>query len=163
MKSKFYQMALLSLISVAVHAQTLQTWTWDSYKMKFKAPDNMVVQKNDGTVYEASNKSVTMDIYPRKNENLTYDGMKTAIIKWAAQSSLDYNITNSSGDTQPIYLSNINGYWGCAIDGTKNGFSASAVLLVDPDNPDISFYIWVSYAREYYHDAVAILKSFTPM
>jgi hypothetical protein len=131
--------------------------------MKFRAPDNMVVQKNDATVYEASNKSVTMDIYPRKNENLTYDGMKTAIIKWADKSSLSYNITNSSGDTQPIYLSNINGYWGCAIDGTKNGFSASAVLLIDPDNPDISFYIWVSYAREYYHDAVAILKSFTPM
>ena len=163
MKYKFFQIALLSLISVTVNSQTLQTWTWDSYKMKFKAPDNMVVQKNDATVYEASNKSVTMDIYPRKNENLTYDGMKTAIIKWADKSSLSYNITNSSGDTQPIYLSNINGYWGCAIDGTKNGFSASAVLLIDPDNPDISFYIWVSYAREYYHDAVAILKSFTPM
>jgi hypothetical protein len=163
MNYKFFQMALLSLISVTVNSQTLQTWTWDSYKMKFKAPDNMVIQKNDATVYEASNKSVTMDIYPRKNENLTYDGMKTAIIKWADKSSLSYNITNSSGDTQPIYLSNINGYWGCAIDGTKNGFSASAVLLVDPDNPDISFYIWVSYAREYYHDAVAILKSFTPM
>jgi hypothetical protein len=163
MNYKFFQMALLSLISVTVNSQTLQTWTWDSYKMKFKAPDNMVIQKNDATVYEASNKSVTMDIYPRKNENLTYDGMKTAIIKWADKSSLSYNITNSSGDTQPIYLSNINGYWGCAIDGTKNGFSASAVLLVDPDNPDISFYIWVSYAREYYHDAVAIFKSFTPM
>ena len=163
MKYKFFQIALLSLISVTVNSQTLQTWTWDSYKMKFKAPDNMVIQKNDATVYEASNKSVTMDIYPRKNENLTYDGMKTAIIKWADKSSLSYNITNSSGDTQPIYLSNINGYWGCAIDGTKNGFSASAVLLVDPDHPDISFYIWVSYAKEYYHDAVAILKSFTPM
>jgi hypothetical protein len=131
--------------------------------MKFKAPDNMVVKKSDATVYEASNNSVTMDIYPRKGENLTYDGMKNAIIKWANQISLSYNARNSSGDSQPIYLENINRYWGCAIDGTKEGFSASILLLQDPDNTDISFYVYVSYAKEYYHDAVAILKSFTPM
>ena len=122
----------------------------------------MVVQKSDATVYEASNNSITMDIYPRKGENLTYDGMKNAIIKWANQVSLSYN-PNSSGATQPIYLDNINGYWGCAIDGTKDGFSASALLMVNPDYPDISFYVWISYAKEYYHDAIAILKSFTPM
>ncbi len=160
---RFSQTMLLSVISLAVYSQSLQTWTWDSYKMKFKAPDNMVVQKSDATVYEASNKSITMDIYPRKNESLTYDGMKNAIINWANKPLLSYNPTNSSGKAQPIYLENINGYWGCAIDGTKNGFSASALLLVDPDNPDISFYIWISYAHEYYHDAVTILRSFTPM
>ena len=38
--------------------------------MKFKAPDNMVVQKSDATVYEASNNSITMDIYPRKAKTL---------------------------------------------------------------------------------------------
>ena len=32
-----------------------------------------------------------------------------------------------------------------------------------PDYPDISFYVWISYAREYYHDAVAILRSFQPL
>ncbi len=163
MTNKFLQVMLLSVIGLSTHAQTLQTWKWDSYRMKFKAPDNMIVQKSDSTVYEASNKSITMDIYPRKGENFTYDGMKNAIIKWAEKTSLSYNPTNSNGKSQPIYLEDINGYWGCAIDGTKSGFSASALLLVDPDHPEISFYIWVSYAREYYHDAVAILKSFTPM
>lgn len=163
MTCKFLPLLLLTVISLSTNAQTLRSWNWNLYKMKFKAPDNMVVQKSDATVYEASNKSITMDIYPRKGENFTYDGMKNAIIQWAEKTSLSYNPKNSSGNSQPIYLENINGYWGCAIDGTKNGFSASALLLVDPNNPDISFYIWVSYAREYYHDAIAILKSFTPM
>ena len=162
MRYKFLQTILLSAICLASNAQSLQSWTWDYYKMKFKAPDNMVVQKSDATVYEASNNSITMDIYPLTGQNLTYDGMKNAIIKWANRSSLSYKATNSSGEKQPIYLENINGYWGCAIDGTKSGFSASALLLVNPDHPDINYYVWVSYAPEY-HDAVAILRSFAPM
>ena len=160
---KFLQTILLSVISFALNAQSLQSWTWDYYKMKFKAPDNMVVQKSDATVYEASNKSITMDIYPLTGQNLTYDGMKNAIINWADKSSLSYKANNSNGEKQPIYLDNINGYWGCAIDGTKEGFSASALLLVNPDHPDINYYVWISYAPEYYHDAIAILRSFTPM
>jgi hypothetical protein len=160
---KYFQTILLSFLCLAANAQSLQDWTWDYYKMKFKAPDNMVVQKSDATVYEASNNSITMDIYPLTGQNLTYDGMKNAIVKWADKSLLAYNEVNSSGDKQPIYLANINGYWGCAIDGTKNGFSASALLLVNPDYPDVNYYVWVSYKPEYYHDAIAILKSFTPM
>jgi hypothetical protein len=157
------QTIVLCTIGLTANAQTLQTWTWDYYKMKFKAPNNMVVKKSDATVYEASNNSITMDIYPKKGENLTYDGMKNGIINWANQLSLSYNPKNSKGETQPIYLESINSYWGCAIDGTRQGFSSSILLLVDPDHPDISFYIYVSYAKEYYHDAVAILKSFTPI
>jgi len=160
---KFLCAILLFASCVPVNAQSLQSWTWDYYKMKFKAPDNMVVQKNDASVYEASNRSITMDIYPLTGQNLTYDGMKNAIIRWADKSLLSYKTYNSSGDKQPIYLENINGYWGCAIDGTKDGFSASVLLLVNPDYPDINFYVWISYAPEYYHDAVSILRSFTPM
>ena len=163
MKYKFLSVLLLLVINAGVKAQSLQSWTWDYYKMKFKAPDNMIVKKSDATVYEASNNSITMDIYPLTGQNLTYDGMKNAIINWADKSSLSYKVYNSDGEKQPIYLDNINGYWGCAIDGSKEGFSASAVLLVNPDYPDVNFYVWVSYAKEYYHDAVAILKSFTPM
>ncbi|MDQ6763965.1 MAG: hypothetical protein M3015_15245, partial [Bacteroidota bacterium] len=65
--------------------------------------------------------------------------------------------------SQPIYMENLNGFWGCAIDGSKDNFSASVLLPVNPEYPDISFYIWISYAKEYYHDVVVILKSFTPM
>ncbi|MEO8860255.1 MAG: hypothetical protein ABI358_02465 [Ginsengibacter sp.] len=137
---KFFQSILLLAFSFLASAQSLQTWTWKYYKMQFKAPDNMVIQKSDATVYQASNNSITMDIYPLTGQNLTYDGMKNAIIKWADKSN-SYNTYNGSGEKQPIYLENINGYWGCAIDGTKQGFSASALLLVDPDHPDMNFYV----------------------
>lgn len=159
---KFLQSILFSVIGLALNAQTLQTWTWDFYKMKFQAPNNLVVAKSDGTVWEATNKSIAMDIYPKTGQNLTYDGMKNAIINWAEKNFVSYNETNSDGTSQPIYMSNINGYWGCAIDGTKDGFSTSVLLLVDPDHPDINFYVWISYASEYYHDVVRIIRSFTP-
>ena len=156
MQHKSLLSILLLIISSLISAQSLQIWTWDTYKIKFKAPDNMVLQRNDVNGFQASNNNITMNIYPRNGENLTYDGMKNAISNWANQVSLSYT-------KGPIYMDNINRYWGCAIDGTKQGFSATAVLLVDPDYPDISFYVWISYAREYYHDAVAILKSFQPL
>lgn len=163
MKYKFVQTVVLITTTLFVHAQSLQMWSWNIYKIKFKAPSNLIVQKNDETVYEATNKSMAMDIYPKKGENLTYDGMKNSLTDWAAKTGLVYSAQNSSGNTQPIYLDNINGYWGCAIDGSKNGFPTTVVLLVNPDDPDLSFYVWLSYAREYYHDTVIILRSFTPM
>ncbi len=163
MKHKILTTFILLFLGIVTYAQTLQLWTWDTYKIKFKAPDNLEVKKNDATIYEAGNSAMFLDIYPRKGENLAYDGMKNAIIKWANDLDLSYKAVNSDGDTQPIYLENINGYWGCAIDGSKNGLPATIVLLVNPDDPNLSFYIWLNYSKEYYHDAVAILKSFTPM
>ena len=160
---KIISTTLLLAAAMFLHAQTLQTWTWDTYRMKFKAPNNLVVQKNDASVYEATNRSMAMDIYPRKGEGLTYDGMKNSLVDWASKTGLIYSAANSSGDSQPIYLENINGYWGCAIDCSKDNFPATIVLLVNPDDPSLSFYVWLSYAKEYYHDAVAILRSFTPM
>ena len=163
MKTKFLLTASLVLTCTFLKAQTLEAWTWDTYKMKFKAPDNMRVQENDASSFQATNDKITLDIYPRKGENLTYDGMKNAIISWANQTDLAYNDYNANGDAQPIYMDNLNGYWGCAIDGKKQGFPASMLLLVDPDYPDISFYIWISYSSEYYHDVLSILKSFQPI
>ena len=159
---KFFLVFLTSLLSFVAPSQSLRSWVWDSYKLKFEAPDNMEIVKSDATVYEASNRSITMDIYPRKGDGLTYDGMKNAIVKWANKLNMYYTVT-SSGKSQPIYMENLNGLWGCAIDGSKDHFSAFVLLLVNPDNPDVIFYIWISYAKEYYHDAVSILKSFAPM
>jgi hypothetical protein len=153
----FCSILLLSISSILC-AQTLKSWTWDYYKIKFKAPDNMVVQENSDKKFQASNVSIVMDIYPRVGENLTYDGMKNAIIDWANKTNLSYN-----SDSNPVYLKDINRYWGCAIDGTNNDFPTSILLLVDPDYSNISFYIWISYKSEYYHDVVAILKSFEPV
>ena len=164
MTNKFFPTIFLLIIGIAANAQTLKQWTWDYYKIKFKAPSNLAVQKNDETVYEAGNSAMFLDIYPHKGENLTYDGMKNAVINWATDLKLSYSSANSAGNAQPIYLESINGFWGCAIDGTSSsGLPATVMLIVNPDDPDLSFYIWLNYSKEYYHDAIAILKSFTPM
>src|SRR5580704_9048781 len=114
MRYKFFAPILLMITTYFGNAQTLQQWTWETYKIKFKAPDNLVLKKNDATVYEAGNSSLYLDIYPRSGENLTYDGMKNALVKWANSIGLLYNAQNSDGNSQPIYLENLNGYWGCA-------------------------------------------------
>ncbi|HEY5408164.1 MAG TPA: hypothetical protein VIJ92_13800 [Ginsengibacter sp.] len=162
MQHKFFKTILLVAISAAVNAQTLKPWVWDTYKLKFKAPDNLVLQKSDATIYEAGNGNMFLDIYPRQGEQLTYDGMKNSIIKWAADLGLSYSDVNSDGTTQPIYLSNLNGFWGCAIDGTKNNLPATVLVIVNSSDPTLSFYIWINYKKEYYRDAVAVLQSFTP-
>jgi len=158
-----FGLLFVMLLANAAICQALKAFTWDTYKMKFKISDDMTVVDNNANKFEATNHNITMDIYPRKGENLTYSGMKNAIINWATQESLRYAAQNTSGDDQPIYLKNLNGYWGCAIDGTKNSTAATMLLLVDPDYPDISFYVWISYLDGYYQDALQILKSFQPM
>lgn len=158
-----FGLLLCIAIGSLANAQALQSWKWNAYNMKFRIPDNMTVKESAADKFEASNHVITIDIYPRKGENLTYSGMKKAITNWAYQTGLNYNDYNTSGDAQPIYMKSLNGYWGCAIDGTKNQSAASMLLLVDPDFPDISFYVWIAYSDEYYHDVVQILKSFQPM
>ena len=154
---------LIAINSTKAQAFKLKKWNWDDYKMSFQAPDNMTVTESTGEGFKATNNYITLNIYPRKNENLTYEGMKSAIKKWAVQTNLNYETYNiSNGEKQPFYLSNLNRYSGCAIDGSKEGFPASMILITDPDYPEISFYIWLSYAREYADDAVVILKSFKP-
>ena len=163
MKQKILLSLLLLFAAGFLKAQSLQEWTWSTYKIKFQAPDNMRIQENDASVFSATNDNIALSIYPRKGENLTYDGMKQAIKNWAYQENLNYDTYNSDGDEQPIYLKDLNGYWGCAIDGTNKGFPTSMLLLVDPDYSDISFCIWTSYSDQYYHDVLTILKSFKPM
>lgn len=161
-KSLFGLFVVMLFCSIA-NAQSLVSYTWDTYKIKFKIADDMTVGDNNANKFEATSTHITLDIYPRKGENLTYTSMRTAIINWANQEKLNYNTYNTNNDEQPIYLKNLNGYWGYAIDGTRNSSDASMLLLVDPDFPDISFYIWIAYNDSYYNDALQILKSFSPM
>ena len=66
--------------------------------MKFKLPDDMTLVTNGADKFEATDNSITIDIYPRTGENLTYNGMKNAIINWAYKTGLSYNDYNSSGN-----------------------------------------------------------------
>ncbi|HEU5051690.1 MAG TPA: hypothetical protein VFT78_01190 [Hanamia sp.] len=164
MRSKsLFTLLLCAAIFSTAHSQSLKLWTWNSYNMRFKIPDNMSIVYNDNTRFEATNQVITIDIYPRKGEDLTYSGMKNAIVAWAQQEQLRYNYYNKYNNEQPIYLKDLNRYWGCAIDGTKGGNPATMLLLVNPDNPDISLYVWIAYNDDYYQDVMQILESFEPM
>jgi hypothetical protein len=141
-----------------LYAQALKAWTWTDYKMKFQAPNNFIIKESSGTSFSAGNDHLNLTIYPKKGENLTYDGMKNALQKWARDSKVDWNSNNLG------YTSSLNRYWGYYIDGTgSNGLPTSLLLLVDPDYPEYSFYVWLQYQSEYLNTAADILKSFKPM
>ena len=163
MRCKFFQILFFVAISAAANAQTLKQWVWDEYKLKFKAPEDLALRKNDSTIYEAGNNNMYLDIYPRRGEEYTHDGLKNNLIQWASEEGVSYQPINTGGSQQPIYIDNLNGFWGCAIDGSKNNLPTTMLLIVNPNDPTLSFYVWINYAQEYYRDALAVLQSFTPI
>lgn len=166
MKIKFLLSGLICILALSAQAQKFKfkSWTWEAYKMQFQAPDSMDITQSDGKGFGATNKLISLNIYPRKGENLNYAGMKSALMKWAVETKLQYKTYNAyNGEKQPFYMGDLNKYTGCAIDGTKDGFPATMLLISDPLTPEISFYVWISYAQDYQDDALAILRSFKPM
>lgn len=158
MKKKLLLFALATISFNFLFAQSLKGWTWADYKMKFQAPNNFSIKESSGTVFSAGNENLHLSIYPKKGENLTYEKMKGALQKWARENNVEFNSNNVG------YMSNLNRYWGYYIDGTgSNGLPTSLLLLVDPDYPEYSFYVWLQYQSGYLNTAVDILKSFKPM
>jgi hypothetical protein len=148
--------AFIAVFSFTGMAQ-LKTYTWDSYKMKFKIPTNSTILASSGTKFSCNNGSVVLEIQPRKGEYLTYEKMKSSLSKWAASNNLD-----NSWDIR--YMDDLNGYWGVYIDTkASNGLPTTVCLLVDPDFPEISFYVWLQYNSSYYQTAVDVLASFIPV
>lgn len=146
---------LVMLLVVASVSAQMTEWTWSTYKVKFNAPKNMKVTQNDAKAFIGSTGNVTLSIYPRKGENLSYDGMQTSLTNWAKSNALvDYHA--------PEYIDDLNGYWGVYLEGYKNNFPVFQMLAIDPDYPDISLYIWISYAESDIDIAEQILMSFTP-
>lgn len=126
--------------------------------MKFQAPGSFSIKESSSTVFSAGNDNIYLTIYPKKGENLTYDNMKGALQRWARENGVEWN-SSSLG-----YMSSLNRYWGYYIDGKgSNGLPTSLLLLVDPDYPENSFYVWLQYQSSYLDTAVEILKSFKPM
>lgn len=157
-KKHILLIGLLTFCFNLVYAQSLKGWTWTDYKMKFQAPNDFTIKESSGTIFSAGNEHLYLTIYPKKGENLTYTSMKDALQKWARSNNVDWN-SNDLG-----YMSSLNRYWGYYIDGTgSNGLPTSLLLLVDPDYPEYSFYVWLQYQSGYLDTAVDILKSFKPM
>ncbi len=134
----------------------MKGWTWDTYKVKYSAPSNFKISQNTKDVFSAGNTNINLTIYPRTGENLAYDEMDGALRKWARSSKVSF-----SGE--PNLMESLNGYWGVYLDGTaENGNPTTMLLLIDPDYPEITLYVWLQYQDGYVDTAVEILKSFTP-
>lgn len=142
------------LISSFLHAQDI-TYTWDSYKTKFKIPPDFVVSKSDGYNFIAGNTDINLTIYPKNGEYLSYREMKSYLLDWANRNVV-INLTETTS------LNNLNGYWGVFVEGTKDNFPVVLLLLVDPDFPEYSLYVWISYRAEKLDRALNILYSFEP-
>jgi hypothetical protein len=156
-KKQFLLIAVLLLGLNTLYGQ-MKSWTWSNYKMKFQAPNSFSIKESSSTVFSAGNDNIYLTIYPKKGEELTYDKMKGALQKWARDNGIEWNSTDLG------YMSSLNRYWGYYIDGKgSNGLPTSLLLLVDPDYPENSFYVWLQYQSSYVDTAVEILKSFKPM
>ncbi len=154
MKKSLFLLACFVLSHFA--SAQMKSWTWDTYKVKYSAPSNFKISKNTKEAFSAGNTNINLTIYPRTGENLGQGDMVAALRKWAHSSKVTFTGT-------PEELDDLNGYWGVYLDGTaENGNPTTLLLLVDPDYPEISLYIWLQYQDGYVDTAVAILKSFTP-
>lgn len=154
---KFVLIAFVIMGSGSAFAQNWKTFTWDPYKTKFKVPSDFTVTTSTGEEWSGTNRKITMDIYPRKSENLTRSQMKDNLYTWAA----DNGVTNI-GDVTVLDEEKLNGYWGYMYEGNKGDFPVAVMLMVDPDYPDISLYVWVSYTAGYEDTVIDMLLSFTP-
>lgn len=158
-KTNFTRIALFAflLLSAQFLAAQMKTYTWDPYKTKFSVPSDFRVNKSTGDYWSGTNDDITLSIYPRKGENLSYSKMKTSLYQWAVDCNLE-----DIGAVTELDSDKLNGYWGVMHEGYSKGFPVAVMLIVDPDYPDISLYIWVSYREGLEDDVIDLLMSFTP-
>jgi hypothetical protein len=150
-------LAILLFSAGALMAQDMKSFTWDSYKTKFSVPDDFRVTKSTGEYWSGTNDDITMSIYPRKDENLSQRAMKNSLYQWA----VDNNVKNI-GELTELDSEKLNGYWGDLYEGTIDDFPVGVMLIVDPDYPNVSLYVWVSYRDGFENTVIKMLMSFTP-
>lgn len=138
-------------------AQDMTDYTWTDYKTKFSVPSNFKLTENSGTRWSGSNGDITMTLYPRKGENLSYADMQKNLYSWAVDAGV-----KDIGTLTELDEEKLNGYWGMMYEGNASGFPVATMLIVDPDYPDISIYIWVSYREGFEDTVINMLMSFTP-
>lgn len=146
----------LIFIKAASFSQAMTEYTWNSYNVKFKIPKTFSVSESSGSTFSAGDDDAWLTIYPRTGENLSYNKMKKNLKEWAANSGV-------SGYGS-VYDESVNGYWGVYLNGTKsdNGLPAYLGLLVHPDYPDVSMYVWINYRSDALDVAQKIFNSFSP-
>lgn len=155
MKYKLLVLGIFCFYTMNAISQSLKTWDWTNYKMQFKAPSNFKVDKNNAEIFDAGNGDLHLTIYPEKVEKVSESEMASLLRTWAKENKLKFD-----GKVQK--MENLNGYWGVYVDGQADGMPTSILLLVDPDYPTISFYVWLQYDAAHEDMAVKILQSFIP-
>jgi Dihydro-orotase-like len=154
MKPKFVLFISIILCGF-LNAQDMQTWTWDSYKTKFKVPYDFEIKTNTADAFSAGNQDINLTIYPRKVTDMTYEKMEYSLSSWVNNNGVEIT-------TEYLQLTDLNRYWGVLCDGTYQGFNVMSLMLVDPDYTDIALYIWCSYNQRSAITAAEIMYSFTP-
>lgn len=164
MKYTYFFCLLLGIFVCGIaNTQSLKTFTWDAYKIKFQIPDNMTIMESNGNRFWAKNNQISIDIYPRMVDSISYKMMKTDIINWLLKSGATYGPTNSNGYTQPDLYNKITGYWGYYIEAKKDLSDIIALLLADSKQKRLNFYIWISYIDASKTQASEILNSIKPL
>ncbi|MPM15542.1 hypothetical protein SDC9_61913 [bioreactor metagenome] len=134
------------------------TYEWKEYSTEFKIPSDFEVTTSTAEKFSATNSAILMSIYPRSEEYLTWDEMEEALKTWTTD-----NGVTVSGDIVELDEEKMNGYWGVLLEGTKSDYNVGTMLIVDPDFPEISLYIWVAYDSDQVDTVLEMLMSFTPM
>ncbi len=155
----FFIAFVLALFSGKTQAQDWKWYTWDDYSTTFKIPEDFTIEKSSGSVFQATNKRITLSIYPRNESYESYEEMESSLLTWARDNGVVYDDLNGIVDLDE---NKMNGYWGILLEGTASDFPVGLLLIADPDYPDITFYIWVSYYEEEIDTVLEILQSFTP-
>jgi len=161
-KSIFYSASVLLLFTFALSATgvfaQMKPYSWDSYKIKFKVPENFKVDQATANTWIGHNSSITLSIYPRKGENLSGDNLKTALQNWTVSNG----VKNIDEGTE-IDPEKLNRYSGYLFEGVVDDYSVETMILKDPDYPLITFYIFIHYKAGSEADVLNILTSFTPI
>jgi hypothetical protein len=133
----------------------LKAWDWKDYNLKFKAPTNFKVTRSDGEAFIAENGDINLSIYPKKGEKLTRTSMESYLLTWAK----DNKVTNYD---KANYVENFRGFHCYYVDGKVGDYPTSLMVMVNPNTPEVTIYVWLSYASSEYNTAVEIIKSFQP-
>ncbi|HOY32105.1 MAG TPA: hypothetical protein PKW80_09520 [Bacteroidales bacterium] len=154
---KFFAAMLLIFFVSGVSAQ-MKSYSWASYKMKFKVPENFKVDEATGTKWIGHNSTITLSIYPRKNDQVSQSDLKTALYNWTVENGVKNIDEGTEIDPQKL-----NRYEGFLYEGKTDDFSVETLLISDPDYPGIVFYICIHYKPGSEADVLKIVTSFTPV
>ena len=140
------------------HAQNVKTCSWNAYGIKFKVPAGFRIVDSTTEVWKGTDEKITLDLFLHNELKLSCRDLQEIVYNWAVDSSLE-NI----GKATNLDETQLNGYCGVMYLGDKNDNPVAIMVLLDPDHPGLSLYIWVSYTEGCERPVQDMLLSFAPL